>query len=375
MNAAPAVTTEHPDHRFRAVAITDGTMRANDALTRATRLLPEDMAWHLATVVDPHPSLLIATAGATSVGGPVVSPAELDRQVVERRTAGASALATTVPVFEHAAVESVVLSGHGTAPIVEYVDEHGLELIVSPTPVRHANATDRYGDLADDLVGSSPVPLLVVPTGGEQPIGEGPATDAAIDPATDPAVEGSPDGITLVIAVDDTHLDQMIVEVALDVFDRPSKKHARDESASDETAGRGRRDVYGVVVHIDPDVDSILSFPFSSGVMGSGGAALAALTEQLDDEGRHAPRAASRVAEQVATRLGDDRTTAIGDVGDPADAILRLAEEHQADVIVVGTRNRSWFSRLFDPSVAGAVADRARRPVLVVRSELGTATK
>jgi nucleotide-binding universal stress UspA family protein len=50
---------------------------------------------------------------------------------------------------------------------------------------------------------------------------------------------------------------------------------------------------------------------------------------------------------------------------DPVEAILREARARRADLVVVGTRPRSWFGRVIGASVAVRVVDRARRSVLV----------
>jgi nucleotide-binding universal stress UspA family protein len=52
--------------------------------------------------------------------------------------------------------------------------------------------------------------------------------------------------------------------------------------------------------------------------------------------------------------------------GDVAAEILDLAEARDADLIVVGARDRTMLARLFDPGVSGAVQRRAHRDVLVV---------
>lgn len=52
--------------------------------------------------------------------------------------------------------------------------------------------------------------------------------------------------------------------------------------------------------------------------------------------------------------------------GDVATEILDLAEDRDADLIVVGARERGVLARLLDPSVSGAVQRRAHRDVLVV---------
>jgi nucleotide-binding universal stress UspA family protein len=81
----------------------------------------------------------------------------------------------------------------------------------------------------------------------------------------------------------------------------------------------------------------------------------------LDDAA--AARATER-AEEVAAEIGS--ATTMGEVCDPATSILRTADEHQVDVIVVGSHHKGWLSRLIEGSVADTVTRRANAPVLVV---------
>jgi nucleotide-binding universal stress UspA family protein len=78
------------------------------------------------------------------------------------------------------------------------------------------------------------------------------------------------------------------------------------------------------------------------------------------------------VAEQRAAHVVDDAalgTSArpLADVGDPATAIVDAARDQHVDVIVVGSHERSWFSRLFSGSVVQDVVREAPVPVLVVK--------
>ena len=52
--------------------------------------------------------------------------------------------------------------------------------------------------------------------------------------------------------------------------------------------------------------------------------------------------------------------------GDPAHAIVELADERKADVIVLGAHDGGLLSRLFEGSVGDAVAHHAHTDVLIV---------
>lgn len=76
---------------------------------------------------------------------------------------------------------------------------------------------------------------------------------------------------------------------------------------------------------------------------------------------------AEHTAEGVATAAGLVAATPIGDTGDAAHAIVTAAINHDADVIVIGSHDRSWFSRLVMPSVSGFVLRESNVPVLLAR--------
>lgn len=75
---------------------------------------------------------------------------------------------------------------------------------------------------------------------------------------------------------------------------------------------------------------------------------------------------AEATAQEVAEQSGLPDAEAVGEQGDPATAVLRAAEEHAVDVIVVGTEDRGWFDRLIRPSVSKEIVKHAQVPVLVV---------
>ncbi|MEO8692216.1 MAG: universal stress protein [Acidimicrobiales bacterium] len=76
------------------------------------------------------------------------------------------------------------------------------------------------------------------------------------------------------------------------------------------------------------------------------------------------------LAEQQATDVANAASipdaTAVGTVGDPATAILLAGHEHHADVIVIGSHERSWFTRLVRGSVEHDLIHDADLPVLII---------
>lgn len=58
--------------------------------------------------------------------------------------------------------------------------------------------------------------------------------------------------------------------------------------------------------------------------------------------------------------------TVVDDGMDPADAILSVADERGADLIVIGTGHKGLLERMLVPSVSQKVLRHADRPVLVV---------
>lgn len=86
--------------------------------------------------------------------------------------------------------------------------------------------------------------------------------------------------------------------------------------------------------------------------------------DPIDSPGRHEAE-----VDDAATQLGDLGVTGVETVtgiGDPARAIVDLAEERQVDLIVLGAHDGGIFSRLFEGSVGDTVVHNARTDVLVV---------
>ena len=66
--------------------------------------------------------------------------------------------------------------------------------------------------------------------------------------------------------------------------------------------------------------------------------------------------------------VGIDDAEILVEMGDPADAICKAADEHDVDVVVVGSHDKGFLRRLWDPSVADRVVHHTDKPVLVVSS-------
>lgn len=71
---------------------------------------------------------------------------------------------------------------------------------------------------------------------------------------------------------------------------------------------------------------------------------------------------AERLAEEHRVRITSEVLA-----GDPADEIVAYADNHDVDMIVVGSRGRGTVASTLLGSVSHAVLHDARRPVLVVR--------
>jgi nucleotide-binding universal stress UspA family protein len=86
------------------------------------------------------------------------------------------------------------------------------------------------------------------------------------------------------------------------------------------------------------------------------------------DEEAEAERYGRERLQQARTFLESRGVTAevVRSVGQPADAIVALARERDADLIVVGMRKKGFIERLVEGSVAQNVLRRAPCDVIVV---------
>ncbi len=223
------------------------------------------------------------------------------------------------------AAAAATAQAFGPRPVIQSVrrgqpsQEVGRYLAENPTDLVVVDSPH----LAEKLVDDGIVPVLVVPSDGLGSIG-GP----------------------VLLAIDDSPLDDVVTSTATRLF---------DPSTTDFVA-----------VHIDAARSVARSLPFAP----------------LVDDIQSASVEAENVAGQAVARAALSHAETVGEAGDPASGILATAEERDASMIVLGTHNRGWLSRLFRPSVADAVLQQTQRPVLVmsapddigVPTESGTST-
>jgi nucleotide-binding universal stress UspA family protein len=77
---------------------------------------------------------------------------------------------------------------------------------------------------------------------------------------------------------------------------------------------------------------------------------------------------ARRQLERARTSLAKSKveTEYVVELGDPAERLLKVADQRDADLIVVGSREHGFLERLLGRSVDEAVARRSERDVLLV---------
>jgi nucleotide-binding universal stress UspA family protein len=150
---------------------------------------------------------------------------------------------------------------------------------------------------------------------------------------------------------------------------------AVDDAEHGATLARCARDLFGsgseyLALNVGQPMSTAvpygIAYPYAFDDVGVGLAAVTSSREVAQTERLLAEDARLR-AQEGALAGGLDQATPIGELGDPVDVIVAEAERHAVDVIVIGSRERNWLSRLVSPSVTKAVESRAERPVLVVK--------
>lgn len=136
---------------------------------------------------------------------------------------------------------------------------------------------------------------------------------------------------------------------------------ALTENVLDATVAEATRHRGSVVhlCHVLEDAHPPPIEPFALGL------ASAEIDQRLEDGKAFLERARGYLAERAGVPV-----EAHASFGAPWREIVRLAEDYEADLVVVGTHGRTGFERMLVGSVAETVVRHASCPVLVVRSEV-----
>lgn len=167
----------------------------------------------------------------------------------------------------------------------------------------------------------------------------------------------------VLIAVDDSESSVKTARIAYALFGDKASYIVVNVADQSPMIWGGDALVWGVGYPIVMAPTGIVDSAVSSGEQHTPGA-----SEESSAEVDTAPiDAAIQVARDVAAEADIPNPQVVGEVGDPVTAIITAAHHHQADVIVIGSHDRSWFSKLLSPSVTGAVVKEADIPVLIAR--------
>lgn len=141
---------------------------------------------------------------------------------------------------------------------------------------------------------------------------------------------------------------------------------ALDESPISERAARVAADLFSSVPDTEFLVIDVARIP--APWVGSAGFGVVAPLDPPSVAGR-AQAGTGEEEGKLAARArssGVEHADPLVRTGDPATEICRAADEHDVDLIVVGSHDKSALERLVDPSVAAGVIRDTYRPVLVV---------
>jgi len=286
---------------------TDGSDHAKRGADHAALLAEAfDATVHLLAVVD-----IDAAAGPFSAGG-------VDESYVEERTADQrAALDDLADSLESSGdVETVVVTGTPAEGILDYVSETGVDLVVMGTHGRSGLRRYLTGSVAERVLRQSPVPVLTVR-----------ATDAS--------------------AVMDGYGD---ILVPTDGSERATAAVAHAVAV----AGAFGSTVHAVSVVNLGDIAT--------------GAETSVPPELLEELEASATAATEAVAKEA--QAADVESVTAVQTGRPKHDLLAYVEDHDIDLVVMGTHGRTGLDRVLLGSTAEALVRRAEVPVLTV-SEKG----
>jgi len=133
--------------------------------------------------------------------------------------------------------------------------------------------------------------------------------------------------------------------------------------ASERALGRGADLAEALGARLVVTSVAVLPVPmpgFDATLSTASGQLAAAGVDELELAERHLERARTVLAERSV------EAEFVAEVGAPAERIIQLAEQRQADLIVVGTRESGFLARLLQGSVSEDVSRASHRDVLIV---------
>lgn len=220
-------------------------------------------------------------------------------------------------------IRPALLSGRVAVALEKYVEEAGIDLVVMSTHGRGGLQRAWLGSTADSLLRHCMIPLLLArPTEGTREIG--PGSEREIH--------------RIVAALDGSETAETALRDALDLG------ITRDASVT--------------LIHVLQPASGVATPYVPQAIQISNG--------EMESRQRHMASYLESIARGDALKGRSCRIRVEVDYG-PAPAILELAEEVDADLIVVGTHGRGGLRRLILGSVADKVIRGTHRPVLVHR--------
>jgi len=317
----------------------DGSPLAEMALPHAVAMARATASQITLLRTVPAANLLAPLNGALQVGPPIWQDIELDEAPSRQYLAD---IEQRLHVEEGIDARSVLLEGEPSAVIVRYVEQHpDVNLIVMSTHGRSGVSRWFFGSVAERVLHSSPVPLLLIhPKHHEGPAPASPA----------------PSYREILIPLDGSPFAEQAIEQAV--------KLAAACSANLRLI---------TVVPLTEDYYRIWTPGCDTWLAGSPESAHA--EEYLDG-------AAQRTAAKLRERRSQGSPVQLVEtqicVGDPAEEILKVSaglandgnqpsESRSIDIIVMSTHGRSGIERLWLGSVALKVVRGTTLPVLLVR--------
>ncbi|WP_049996153.1 universal stress protein [Halococcus sediminicola] len=257
---------------------------------------------------------LVSAADIQTAGG-MFNAGGVDQQFIERIEAeNEEAIAATEAAFEGDAVETAVLRGRPADAIVEYADEHDVDFISMGTHGRTGVSRYVAGSVTERVVRQASCPVL---------------TAKAVE-----CSELTGDYGDVLIPTDGSDAASIAIGHGIEIAKRAGAR------------------IHAVNI---VDVGAITLTPGSS--------APTELVERFEAEGE---RATEEIVDR-ATDAGLDVTTSVQE-GVPASDLLDYANEHEVDLVTMGTTGRTGLNRYLLGSTAERVIRHAEMPVLAVNA-------